>query len=64
MVRVKVRENCDGNFWDYAIYKGKRRLLAYDSWYESKSGAVRGAKAMAKQIGIEYSSEIIKQHGC
>lgn len=64
-VRVRVRESCSGNRWDYAIWVGnKRTSLQYPNWYYSKGAAIRRAKAMAKRIGIKYDPEIIKQHGC
>ena len=62
-VRVKVVENCPGNFWWYAICDSNRQLL--DSHItDYKANAIRGAKSMAKRIGIKYDPEIIKQHGC
>ena len=62
-VRVRVLENCGGFWWWYAICKGKRQLFSHPG-YETKSRAIRAAKAMAKRIGIPYDPEIIKQHGC
>lgn len=62
--RIRVRENCSGNLWDYAIWAGKRKCLEYNDWYESKSSAVRAAKAMAKRIGIKNDPKIIKRRGC
>ncbi len=63
-VRIKVRENCAGNYWDYAIYDGKTRLFVFGGWYEKKGNAIRYAKTMAKRIGIKFDPEIVKQHGC
>jgi len=64
-VRVKVRNSCTGDYWDFAIYDARnRKCLQHFAWYSSKSKAVRAAKAMAKRIGIPYDPEIIKQHGC
>jgi len=70
MVRVKVYESCDGNYWSFGIFEGKAYLMRnvqsnYGSmWWRTKKVAIRKAKAMAKRIGIKYSDEIIKQHGC
>lgn len=64
-VRIRVRENCRSDLWDYAIFDSKRRqCFGYMDWYNSKSEAIRRAKAMSKRIGIKYDSEIIKLHGC
>jgi len=66
-VRVKVRENCDSSWWDFGIFEGGKVLLMVNSHIKSwhtKKAAIRNAKAMAKRIGIPYSDEIIKQHGC
>ena len=72
-VRVKVAKSCVGESWRYGIYEGKKLLMlntyhksnGYNEVYWWKlSAAIRNAKAMAKRIGIPYSDEIIKQHGC
>ena len=62
-VRVKVIENCSGIWWWYAICQGRRQIWQNDG-YETKSRAIRAAKSIAKRIGIKYSDEIIKLHGC
>ena len=62
-IRVKVIENCTGNFWWYAMCDGRKPLLDHGC-YERKYDAIRAAKAIAKRIGIPYDPEIIKQHGC
>ena len=69
-VRVKVRKTHYSGLWDYGIYEGNKRLMAnllrhngYGSW-ELKGIAIRNAKAMAKQIGIKYDPEIVKQYKC
>ena len=63
-VRIRVREACSGNFWDYAIWNGNTILLQYKSWYHSKAAAVRRAKAVAKLLRIKYDPKIKKDHGC
>jgi len=69
-VRVKVRLHICEDDYDYGIYKGKKRLMdnvrrKYGTWtWESKSVAIRAAKAMAERIGIPYSDELIETHGC
>lgn len=66
-VIVKVIENCFGDAWWYGIYEGKKLLMDNRrkplAWL-TKKAAIRNAKAIAKLIGIPYSDEIIKQHGC
>ncbi|HUX54508.1 MAG TPA: hypothetical protein VMV56_08855 [Williamwhitmania sp.] len=64
MVRVKVGESCSGYLWWYGIYEAKKERMRGRIYYERKGNASRGAKAMAKKIGVKYSDEIIKQHGC
>ena len=63
-VRVKVVENCTGNYWWFGIFEGKKKIIYFTGGYERKANAIRYAKAMAKRIGIPYDPEIIKQHGC
>ena len=64
-VRVRVREDCKGIWWDFGIFKNKKLLLVnVDGYWGKKSAAIRNAKAMAKRIGIKYDPEIIKMHGC
>ena len=64
MVRVKVRESCNGYWFDFGIYKGKKMLMRNcRSWHTPKF-AIRNAKALAKLIRVKYDPEIIKQHGC
>lgn len=62
-VRIRVIENCGGNLWWYAICDGKRQLIS-SLVFIYKANAIRGAKTMAKRIGIKYDPKIIKQHGC
>lgn len=62
-VRIRVIQGCNGYLWRHGVCEGRKQLLVSD-WYEHKGSAVRGAKAMAKRIGIKYDPEIIKQHGC
>ena len=62
-VRVKVVESCSGGYWWYSIYEGRKQLICQDG-YSYKANAIKGAKAMAKRIGIPYDPEIMKQHGC
>jgi len=62
-LRIKVVENCFGNYWAVSLYLGNKRLLT--SWgYEHKKSAIRAAKRVAGQAGIKYDPEIIKLHGC
>lgn len=64
-VRVNVRENRCGNYWDFGIYEGKKILMVnYNRLWLNKKVATRNAKAMAKRIGIKFDPEIVKQHGC
>ena len=64
-VRIRVRESCDGRWFDFGVYEGKKLLLInVGSIWRSKSISIRNAKAMAKRIGIKYDPEIIKQKGC
>lgn len=69
-VRIKVRYFTCTTLFDFGIYKDKKLLMenlirrdGTFSW-RRKSYVIRAAKAMAKRIGIPYSDEIIKQHGC
>ena len=65
-VRVKV-EQTYRYISDYriGIYEGKKLLMAHiDRTWITEEAAIRNAKAMAKRIGIPYSDEIIKPHGC
>lgn len=63
-LRIKVREGCFGDGWEFGIFVGKRLLLVNpEKIYRRKSAAIRAAKAMAKRIGIKYDSEITKEHG-
>ena len=69
-VRVKAREGCNGKWFDYGIYEGRKRLMdnlntsnLFGYWVKKKA-AIRNAKAMAKRIGIPYDPEIVKKHGC
>jgi len=72
-LRVKVAENCVGRSWRFGIYEGRKQLMlnaphhsgneTWSYWYQ-KAAAIRNAKKMAIRIGIPYSDEIIKQHGC
>jgi len=62
-IRLKVIENCDGDYWWYAICEGRKKLMGCYG-YERKANAIRFAKAMAKKVGIPYDPEIIKKHGC
>ncbi len=62
-VRVKVVENCGGDYWWYSICEGRKQLMINYGYYR-KGNAINAAKAMAKRIGIKYDPEIIKQHGC
>ena len=64
-IRVKVRERCIGDWFDYGIYKGRKILMRnVGAGWVRKSAATRNAKAMAKRIGIPFDNEIVKQHGC
>lgn len=63
-VRIRVRENCDGDRWDYAVWNGKQELLAYPLWYRRKCAAVRRTKAVAKLLRIPYDPKMKKDHGC
>ena len=63
-VRVKVRESCNGIWFDFCIYKGGKWLADFSDTWVQKKAAIRNAKAMAKRIGIKYDPEIVKQHGC
>lgn len=66
-VRVKViYRTC---FEDYKIGICEDRKILMSKYSEpscwlTEKAAIRNAKAMAKRIGIPYSDEIIKQHGC
>lgn len=65
-VRVKVIHYTCLKDYGYGIYEGKKQLFykyAYGSW-KTIEAAIRNTKAIAKRIGIPYSDEIIKQHGC
>ena len=65
-LRVKVRKGRTGTWWDFGIFDHKKMLMVNSqnqSW-STKKAAIRNAKAMAIRIGILYSDEIIKQHGC
>lgn len=64
-IRIKVREDCKGIWWDFGIFKNQILLLInVGGYWGKKSAAIRNAKAMAKRIGIPFDPEIIKQHGC
>jgi len=65
-LRVRVIENCGGFRWWFGICDRRKSLSLMETptVYEKKGNAIRYAKAMAKRIGISYSPEIIKQHGC
>lgn len=63
-VRVKVAEHCGGYLWWFGIYEGRKELIRRVFTYVRKGNAIRNAKAMSKRIGIPYSDEIVKQHGC
>lgn len=64
-VRVKVRNSCNGKWWDFGIYVGRKMLMVNkNGLWHTKKVATRNAKIMAKHIGISYDPEIIKQHGC
>ena len=67
-VRVKVRESCQGHYFDFGIYDNHSLVMKNNvgrqTYWEQKSAAIRNAKAMAKRIGIPYSDEIIKEHRC
>ena len=62
-VRIRVVENCSGDYFWYSICEGRKQLMIKYGYYH-KGSAVRYAKAIAKRIGIKYDSEIIKQRGC
>ena len=63
-MRVKVRESCNGKWFDFGIYEGRKMLMVNKKLWQTSKVATRNAKPMAKRIGIPYSPEIIKQHGC
>lgn len=65
-IRIKVRESCYGDWFDMALCDGKELLLCsiVKKYWKTKSAATRNAKALAKRIGIKYSDEIHKMHGC
>lgn len=63
-IRVKVRESCNGKWWEFGIYEGRKMLMVNEKIWQTEKVATRNAKAMAKRIGIPYDPEIIKQHGC
>lgn len=64
-VRIRVRASCEGTFWDYAIWFGKKNTrLEYGGWYRREATAVKAAKAMAKRLGIKYDPKIKKDRGC
>ncbi len=62
---IRVREGCDGTWWDVVLCDDKEKLMANDcKTWERKYAAIRNAKALAKRIGIPYSDKICKMHGC
>lgn len=68
-VRIKVRENCTGNWFGFGIYEGIKLLFSLPgdtrlNRYRYKTNAIRNAKLMAERIRIPYSDELIKEHGC
>lgn len=64
-VRIRVREDCKGIWWDFGIFEGKKLLLINVlGYWGNKRSAIRNAQAMANRIGIPYDPEIIKQKGC
>ncbi|KKL03673.1 hypothetical protein LCGC14_2623800 [marine sediment metagenome] len=63
-VRIKLREDCSGIWFDFCLYEGRKWLADFQGCWVIKKAAIRNAKAMAKRIGIPYDSEIIKQKGC
>jgi len=69
-VKVKVTESCLGYHWWVSIYEGRKEIMRNAeindgvSMWLRKFAAIRNAKAIAKQIGVKYDPEIIKQHGC
>ena len=66
-VRVKVRYRSCLNSYCVVICEGKKVLMSYAREpyiWETEKAAIRNAKKMAERIGIPYSDEIIKQHGC
>lgn len=63
--RVKVRNGCNGKWWDFGVFDGRKMLMVNENGlWQTEKVATRNAKAMAKRIGIKYDIEIIKQHGC
>ena len=63
-VRVKVKEDCNGYWWDFGIFEGGKMLMCNSLSWRTEKAAIRNAEAMAKRIGIKYDPEIIKLHGC
>jgi len=63
-ISIKVIETCFGDF-EFGLCKDNEILMvnAVKVW-QIKSAAIRNAKAMAESLGIPYSDEIIKKHGC
>lgn len=62
-IRLRVLENCSGNWWWIAICDGNKRIIE-DEGCEYKSFIIRAAKRMAKRIDIKYDPKILKLHGC
>lgn len=64
-LRVKVRDGCNGRYYDFGIFDGKKILMEIPmKTWDRKSAAICNAKAMAIKLGIKYDPEIIKRHGC
>jgi len=64
-VVIRVRESCGGYWFDIVLCDG-RKFLMYnpDKYWLTKKAAIRNAKALAERVGIEYSDEVYKTHGC
>lgn len=66
-VRIKVVWQSCYESYTFSIFEGRKTLFGLHTtkWqWSTEEAAIRNAKAMAKRIGIPFSDEIIKQHGC
>jgi hypothetical protein len=63
-VKIHVRESCSGVWYSFCLFEGRKLLCNFSGIWRRKSAAIRNAKKMSNRIGIPYSDELMKQHGC
>jgi len=64
-ITIRVRESCGGYWFDIVLCEDNKPLmLTYAKFWKTEKAAIRNAKALAERIGIKYSDEVYKTHGC